>query len=123
MSPFVCVKNLDRLSNDPVRVAVCDKFLSRLKGLMFRSALPADSGILLVGDRDSRLDAAIHMLFVGFGLAVFWINSEFQVIDKVLAQPWRAAYVPRRPARYVLELHPDHFRDYEIGDKVRLLDA
>ena len=79
--------------------------------------------ILLVGDRDSRPDAAIHMFFVGFDLAVFWISSELEVVDKVVARSWRPAYVPRRPARYVLELHPDHYPDYEIGNKVKIIDA
>lgn len=123
MSAFVRVKNLERDSDDPVRVELCDSFLRRLRGLMFRRALPADQGILLVGDRDSRLDSAIHMLFVQFDLAVFWISSDLGVVDKVVARSWRAAYVPRGAARYVLELHPDHFAAYKIGDKVMIIDA
>jgi uncharacterized protein len=123
MTSFVKVKNLDLESGDPVRVALCNTFMARLRGLMFRGALPTEDGVLLVGDRDSRLDAAIHMLFVRFDLAVFWISSEFGVVDKVIARSWHPAYVPRHPARYVLELHPDLFRAFEIGNRVRFIDA
>jgi uncharacterized membrane protein (UPF0127 family) len=63
------------------------------------------------------------MLFVAFDLAVFWINSEMTVVDRVLAQSWRPAYFARQPARYVLELHPDRRGDYEIGDTVQFRDA
>jgi uncharacterized membrane protein (UPF0127 family) len=76
-----------------------------------------------VGARDQRLDSAIHMLFVPFDLAVIWINSNLQVADKVLAKAWRAAYVPTRPAKYVLELHPIHFSAYDVGHKVAIIDA
>ena len=123
MSGFVKVRNLDREARELPRITVCRTFGSRLRGLMFRGALGTDEGLLLVGARDQRLDSAIHMLFVPFDLAVVWINSGLEVIDKVLARSWRAAYIPTRPARYVLELHPVHFSTYEVGDKVEIIDA
>ena len=90
---------------------------------MFRRTLGTDEGLLLVADRDQRLDAAIHMLFVSFDLTIVWINSNLEVADKVLARAWHAAYLPARPARYVLEIHPVHFSSYDIGQKVQILDA
>ena len=72
----------------------------------------------MVEKRDSRLDTSIHMFFVPFDLAVFWINSEMAVVDKVIAKSWRPAYFPKADAKYTLEVHPDRWRDYEIGDKV-----
>ncbi len=85
---------------------------------MFRSRLARDEGLLLVEKRDSRLDTSIHMFFVGFDLAVFWINSNMLVVDRVLAKSWRPVYVPRVGARYTLELHADRWEDYQVGDKV-----
>ena len=92
-------------------------------GLTFRSDLPRDEGLLLVGKRDSRLDSSIHMFFVPFDLSVVWINSAMQVVDKVLARSWRPAYFSKKPARYVLELHPERWGDFEIGDTVEFKDA
>ena len=85
---------------------------------MFRSRLALDEGLLLVEKRDSRLNTSIHMFFVPFDLAVFWINSELTVVDKVIAKSWRPAYFPKSGAKYTLEIHPTRFGDYEIGDNV-----
>jgi len=85
---------------------------------MFRARLDLNDGALLVEKRDARLDVSIHMLFVPFDLAVFWINSEMTVVDKIIAKSWKPAYFPKANARFTLEIHPDRFGDYEIGDKV-----
>jgi len=123
MSRFVKVQNLDRDDGELPRVTVCDSFAARLRGLMFRPSLGEDEGLLLVGARDRRLDAAIHMLFVPFDLAVIWISSDLEVADKVLAKAWHPAYVPARPAKYVLELHPAHLSDFDVGRRVKIYDA
>ena len=78
---------------------------------------------MLVGERDSRLDSSIHMLFVPFDLAVFWISSRMQIVDKVLARRWRPFYVPARPARYVVEVHPDLLGLYETGEEIEIVNA
>ncbi len=114
----VIVQNLNRRIDSPIRVGYCDSFLCRLRGLMFRPRLPRDEGLLLVEKRDSRLDTSIHMFFVNFDLAVIWINSGMTVVDKVIAKSWHPAYFPKAEARYTLEIHPDRWGDYEIGDKV-----
>lgn len=123
MTRFVFVRNLDRPTSPLTPVKFCDSFLCRLRGLTFHRRIRPDEGLLLVQKRDSRLDAAIHMLGVGFDLTIVWINDDLRVVDKALARAWRPAYIPRRPARYVLEVHPDRWADYEIGDRVEMLNA
>jgi uncharacterized membrane protein (UPF0127 family) len=123
MSSPIFIQNLDRRISSPARVNLCDSFGCRLRGLMFRSRLPRDEGLLLAIRRDSRADSSIHMLFVPFDLAVFWIDSGLEVVDRVIARPWRPAYFPARAARYTLEIHPDRYNDYEIGDKVEFQNA
>jgi len=86
---------------------------------MFRSVLARDEGLLLVIGKDSRADSSIHMLFMSFDIAVFWINSEMTVVDKVIAKSWRPAYFPAKAAHYTLEVHPSRYNDYEVGDKVQ----
>lgn len=123
MSPFISIKNQNRAIQDPPRVKFCDSFACRLTGLMFRKSLDINEGIVLVIKRDSRADSSIHMFFVPFDLAVFWINNDNEVVDKVIAKSWRPAYFPAKSARYTLEIHPDRFDDYQIGDKVEFKDA
>jgi uncharacterized protein len=116
-SPII-VYNLNKAIEQPAHVGYCDSFLCRLRGLMFRSRLELNEGLLLVEKRDSRLDTSIHMFFVPFDLAVIWINSQMIVVDKIIAKSWRPAYFPKADAQYTLEIHPDRLGDYEIGDKV-----
>jgi uncharacterized membrane protein (UPF0127 family) len=119
MPRFIIVRNLNLSDLSPARVIYCDSFLCRLRGLMFRSRLEPDDGLLLVqGGRDSRVESSIHMLFVPFDLNVVWINMDMTVVDKVIAKAWRPAYFPAAPACYILEIHPERWEDYQIGDKV-----
>lgn len=119
----IFVNNLTRPLPLPARVGYCDSFFYKLRGLMFSARLARDEGLLLVEKRDSRLETSIHMFFVPFDLAVFWINSQMIVVDKVIAKSWRPAYFPKADAKYTLEIHPGRFGDYEIGDKVEFKDA
>jgi uncharacterized membrane protein (UPF0127 family) len=119
MPKFISIENKSRRIDGTLQIKFCDTFLSQLRGLTFRSRISREQGLLLVGKRDSRLDSSIHMLFVSFNLAIGWINSEMQVVDKVLARSWRPAYFSKQPARYVLEVHPERWGDFEIGDRIQ----
>lgn len=114
----VKVVNHHRPLPAPLSVTYCETFGCRLRGLMFRRALPADGGILLVQPRDSRLDSAIHMLGVWVDLGVIWINAAHCVVDVRLARRWRPLYIPRRPARFVLEISPARLDEFQSGDEV-----
>lgn len=118
---IVRIQNLNTPLETPLRAGYCDSFSCRLRGLMFRSRLAPDLGLLLVQPRDSRLDSAIHMLFVFMDLAVVWINSDLTVVDTVLARAWRPAYAPRSPARYILEVHPSRLNEFKTGEKVEFI--
>jgi hypothetical protein len=118
MPEQVLVQNITRPNIHPIQARFCTSFFCRLRGLTFRRGLSSGEGLLLVQSRDSRMDASIHMLFVWIDLAVVWINSAQQVVDVRLARRWRPAYVPARPARYVLEISPERLEDYCIGDQL-----
>jgi uncharacterized membrane protein (UPF0127 family) len=123
MARIISIKNLNRSIEDGLRVKYCDTFLTQLRGFTFRSDLARDDGLVLVGRRDSRVDSSIHMFFVSFDLAVIWINSDMQVVDKVLAQSWKPAFFSKQPAKYVLEVHPDRWEEFQVGDRVQFKDA
>jgi uncharacterized membrane protein (UPF0127 family) len=102
----------------PIRAVYCESFLCRLRGLMFQSRLAYEEGLLLVEKHDSRLGATIHLLFLTLDLAVIWINSLHVVVDTTLARSWHPFYAPHRPARYILEIHPNRLNEFRIGDQV-----
>jgi uncharacterized membrane protein (UPF0127 family) len=115
--PFT-LRNLSNPAIRPIRAQWCESFLSKLRGYTFRNSLDMDEGKLLVEHRDSRVDTSIHMMFVWTNLAVAWIDSKNEVVDIVLAKAWRPFYASARPARYILEIHPDRFGEFKIGDYV-----
>jgi uncharacterized membrane protein (UPF0127 family) len=117
------VLNLSCPEIPPVTAVYCASFFCQLRGLTFRRSLAPEAGLLLVQKRDSRVEAAIHMIGVFTDLAVVWINASEEVVDICLARRWRLFYAPCRPARYVLEMNPARMGDFHIGDRVRIESA
>lgn len=99
-------------------VVLCDTFWRKLKGLMFRRALPADCAYVFVYGRESVVDVSIHMFFVPFSIAVIWLDREQRAVDKVLARPWRPYYAPQRAAQYFVEGAPELLERVRVGDRV-----
>ena len=123
MARYIAIENANRRIENSLRIKYCDTFLTQLRGFTLRADLPRDEGLVLVGKRDSRIDSSIHMFFVSFDLAVVWINANMQVVDKVLARSWKPAYFSKEPARYVLEVHPERWEEFQIGDRLVFKDA
>jgi uncharacterized membrane protein (UPF0127 family) len=96
----------------------CDSFGSKLRGFTFRRALAPGEGLVLVERGDSRLATSIHMFFVFCDLGVLWVNEAGEVVDSVVARPWRPSYAPRRPARYVIEAEPALVQRIAVGEHI-----
>ena len=123
MARTISIENLNRRIDDGLRIKYCDTFLTQLRGFTLRQSLTRKEGLVLVGRRDSRIDSSIHMFFVSFDLSVIWINADMQIVDKVLAKSWKPAYFSKQPAKYVLEIHPDRWDEFQVGDRVQFKDA
>jgi uncharacterized membrane protein (UPF0127 family) len=119
----VVVTNQTRSLSGSISAGYYDRFFDRLRGLMFQPGIKRRHGVLLVQERENRIDAAIHMLFCNFELAIIWINSENKVVDTCLARRWRPYYMPARPAKYILETHPDHLPEFQEGDQLAFSNA
>lgn len=114
----VTLRNRSNPAIRPIQAVWCESFLSKLRGYTFRRTLSEDEGLLLVERRDSRLDTSIHMMFVWTDLTVIWIDSYNLVVDTVLAKAWGPFYASSQPARYILEIHPERFGEFKVGDIV-----
>jgi uncharacterized membrane protein (UPF0127 family) len=119
----VRLQNLTTPLSNPITVTYCDTFWSRFRGLMLRPVLAPQEGLILVNPSDSRMDTAIHMLFMNFDITAVWVDSDFTVVDVKLARKWRPAYVPRAAGRYVLELHPNQLASFKVGDRIKITNA
>lgn len=66
-----------------VKVEWVDTFIKRLQGLMFRSSLPPDQGLLL------SPCSSIHTCFMRFPIDVVYLDNCFTVLGKETVVPWR----------------------------------
>jgi uncharacterized membrane protein (UPF0127 family) len=96
----------------------CDTFWKRGRGLMFRRTLADGQVYLFVEGRESVAQAAIHMLFVFFPIAVVWLDRDRRVVDMALARPFRPYYAPKQPAQYYVEGHPSLLDRVHAGDRL-----
>jgi len=99
-------------------VTVCVSKASRRDGLLGKSGISLDEGILMVmptGRGNSGWLSAIHMFFMRFAIAVIWIDQSHKVVHVANARPW-GIYYPPVPAKYVLEVHPDLLKRFVVGD-------
>jgi len=103
-----------------VNVKYCDTFWSKFIGLMFSRELKPDYGLILVEKNETRMNTAIHMLFMKYDLTILWLDKQMVIVDKVVAKKWVPIYFPKKPAQYVVELHHSKFSEYSIGDKLIL---
>ncbi len=105
------------------RAKWCTSYFSKLRGFMFRKSINHDEALVFVYPRDNRVNTSIHMFFVPFDLGVVWVNDAGEVVDTVCAKPWRPQYSPAKPARFVIELHPDKLDLVNIGDKLTFSES
>ncbi len=66
-----------------IKIEWANTFFKRLKGLMFRSAIPPDQGVLLYPC------SAVHTCFMHFPIDVVYLDENYFVLGKETLVPWR----------------------------------
>ena len=90
------------------RCAVANRPWTRLRGLLGRSGLAPDEGMLFPGT------ASIHTMFMRFPIDVVFLDAEFRVLAVRESVPaWRA--VKQRGANAALELAAGEAARVEVG--------
>jgi hypothetical protein len=100
------------------RLLVATRPLTRIKGLLGRSSLPAGEGILL------RPAGSVHTFFMRFPIDVVFLDGELEVVGVAPAlAPWRVA--GKRGAKAVVELPAGECerRGVDVGDRLALAAA
>jgi len=93
----------DRIISDST--TLCQTFLSKGRGLMFKKKLEFGESLVLMGKKDSITHSEIHMFFVFFPIDVLWVNSQGQVVDlRTNIKPFTPLAAPKKPAKFVIEL-------------------
>jgi len=122
MPKWVEITKTNKIPEPIVRARWCESFLCRLRGLTFRRSLAEGEGLLLVDRSEGRVSASIHMWMVFFPIGVIWLNAEREVVDIIVARPWRV-YLPAAAALYILEGEPGMIEGVKPGDKLEWHDA
>ena len=103
-----------------VRVEVADTPAARARGLMHRTTLAADAGMLFVFPRADRF--GFWMKDTPLALDMIFIGEDQRVVDVARdARPFTTIrHVPDAPARFVLEVHAGFSDAHGIttGDRV-----
>ncbi|MCM2281171.1 MAG: DUF192 domain-containing protein [Bdellovibrionaceae bacterium] len=107
-------------------VEVADNDERRSYGLMFRTSLPEDDGMLFIFD-DEQI-RRFWMKNTRIPLSIAYINSKKEIIDILNMQPAAAGdpnpplYSSRGPATYALEMNLGWFdrNQIKVGDSLRL---
>jgi uncharacterized membrane protein (UPF0127 family) len=95
------------------RCSLATSPVARMRGLLGRSSLAADEGMLF------RPAGSIHMFFMRFAIDAVFCDRELGVIDVVRGlEPWRVA--SRRGAKVVIELARGAAADVGPGDRLSL---
>jgi len=92
---------------------------SRSKGLRFAKRLKKGQAIILVASEESTMETTIDMFFVFFPIDVLWLNNNKEVVDvKRNVKPFTPMVIPRKPARYVVELKKGVTNNIKVGDTI-----
>jgi uncharacterized membrane protein (UPF0127 family) len=110
------VRTLRRADDGTVVCAKCvlaETFWLKFRGLMGRSSLPPDEGMLF------RPAGSIHMFFMRFPIDVVFCDRDLRVVKVVRGlKPWRTAAARR--AKVTIELAVGAAAGLEPGDPLEL---
>jgi uncharacterized membrane protein (UPF0127 family) len=106
-----------------VEVEIADDDAERQRGLMDRTALADNAGMLFVFDREKPLSFWMRNTLIP--LSVAYIDSDGRIVDIQDMQPLDETPHPSAgPARYALEVNQGFFaaRGIGVGDEVEIPD-
>ena len=103
-----------------IKVEVADTDAEHQLGLMGRTALPEDRGMLFVFDEEQEL--SFWMKDTLIPLSIAFMDSEGRIVDIQDMEPSKEGYVSGAPAQYALEVNQGFFeeRGVKVGDRAEL---
>lgn len=102
-----------------IRAEVADSFGTRMQGLMQRTSLAPNHGMLFLFDSDDR--QCMWMKNTLIPLSVAFIDARGAIINIADMQPQsEESHCSARPARYALEMTQGWFRDKGVKPGIRI---
>ena len=108
-----------QLGGHQLQAEYADTFLQRQRGLMGRSELASDSGMLFRFDEVRR--HCLWMKDTPLPLSAAFFDEDGVLVDVIDLEPFNTEIrCSKRPARYALEMDQGWFAEREIGRDARL---
>ncbi len=102
------------------KIKYCTNTFSRTKGLRFSKPLKEKQALILVAEKESITETMIDMLFVFFPIDVLWLDKNKRVVDmRRSVKPFTFLIMPKRPAKYVVELKEGMANNINLGDELK----
>ena len=104
-----------------VEAEIADTGPEREKGLMYRTSMPENHGMLFVFDHPAVLRFWMKNTLIP--LSVAFIDSKGRIVDIQSMEPrTETVHSSKKPAQYALEMNQGFFRRHhiEVGDRVEL---
>jgi len=106
-----------------VRVEIANDDFERARGLMYRTALAENRGMLFVYREEQKLTFWMKNTLIPLSIA--FMDAEGRIVDIQDMEPLDddpPSYVSTEPARYALEVNQGFFeeRGVEVGDRAEL---
>lgn len=108
-----------RIGGETLRVELAASDLARARGLMARTELPADAGMLLRFERPGR--HCLWMKNTPLPLSAAFIDDAGRIVDLIDLEPLSTEIrCSQAPARYALEVNQGWFAEQAIGPGARV---
>lgn len=105
-----------KINTRKLNLKVCKGFVSKSIGLMFSRKLKDSEALLF--EFESEAKWAIHMFFVFFPIDVVWLDKNMSVVDVKKGRPFDFLLIPKKKAKYVLELNANS--GIKVNDKLKI---
>ena len=108
------------LNNMPVSVELAQTNQSRSRGLMFRSRLASDSGMLFIYDAPEKLRFWMKNTPLDLDIGFFSADGRLLHIERMSAFDEKTVHVAKSPAKYALEMNRGWFTENNIEPGAQL---
>lgn len=110
------------LYNKTRKAVVCRKtvfagsFFKKMKGLIGEKNEIFEYAMVFELEKETRLGAGIHMLFMSVPIDVLWLDSGKKAVDfRKNLKPWSLNISPKKKAKYIIELKKGTIEKKKIG--------
>lgn len=110
------------IGEDTLHVEVAETFYEKEKGLMFRTHLAPDSGMLFVFERPQTLFFWMKNTLIP--LDIVFLDSAFVVVDIKHGMPLdTTSIISSLPCMYALETNINYFKKHHVkkGDTIKII--